>query len=657
MPFYKIALAVLAMGIFGFNAVVSKIGLQEFSPLLFNLLRFIVVFPCLFFIARPAISWSLLAAIAGTLSIGHLSFANIGLALGASPGTYVLIQQTGSLFAIFFAYVLLGHRPSKFDLAGITLGTIGVYWICVSKGTQGNFWAIIFMLASACTWALGYILIKKADAESLGIVSWTSIFAIPCLCISSGAIEGVEEIFYSLSNASPIAWSAVLYSGWISMLGAGGILAYLMRTEPIAKVVPYYLLVPLFGCLFSALLLGEELHQATIVGGLCILGGLVVVRFGPSIFFAAGNFFKKVYVKGGIMSVLMGMSLSAQSENTPAQYIDVAIIGGGCAGLSAALVTAEYDFQTCVFMGPKPGGALNEKTIVGNWPGKQITYGDTIIEELQKQAQKFGAHLIDESIVMCDLTTYPFAVTSANGDRYLAAAVLIATGTSERKLEAENCQTYLSKGIFSNTMVYKNWQEFQDQAKNSTSLVIGGGVDAVKKAIYLCRAGAAKVFMAFRGENLNVSPLRKKMLDSYSQIEFIPEAKVQAFLGDGTKLHAVLLAANEDQVNVPLDCAVISVGRVPNTQLFKNTLKLDEKEAIMLQGATQQTTISGVFAAGDATTAQIYGQAAIAAGDGMKAGYEIINFLKAQRDIKRVHDESNLAYGHLPNPLLACKHK
>lgn len=654
MPLYKVALAVLSMGIFGFNAVASKIGLQEFPPLLFNLLRFIVVLPSLLFIARPTISWSMLAAIAFSLSIGHLSFANIGLALGASAGTYVLIQQTGTLFAIFFAYVLLDHKPSKFDLAGIALGLVGIYWICAAKGTQGSLWAIVFMIASACTWALGYILIKKAEVPSFAIASWTSIFAIPCLCVSSATFEGFEKMSDSFANASLMGWGTVFYSGWISMLGAGGILAYLMRSEPVSKVVPYYMLVPLFGCLFAAVFLGEELNEATLLGGTSIFAGLLVARFGGQVSTVFVKIFRRLRVKEGMMTILAATSFSAHLESMLPQSIDVAIIGGGCAGLSAALVTAEYAFDTHVFMGPQPGGALNEKTIVGNWPGKPTGFGYVIMEELQKQAQKFGAHLIDESVVKCNLAKSPFEIISSSGQLYLASTVLIATGTSERELEVDSCKAYVGKGIFSNTMVYKHWSEFQDQAKNATALVVGGGVDAVKKAVYLCKGGAAKVFLAFRGDSLNVSPLRKKMLGAYKQIECIPQARVQAFLGDGTKLQATVLIANQDQLNVPLDCAVISIGRVPNTQLFKNTLIFDEKEAIILQGSTQQTSIPGVFAAGDATAAYAYGQAAIASGDGMKAGYEMVSYLRA---LKPGDSENSRSCGHLPSLSSAYRHR
>ncbi len=284
MSWQKVLLAVLVMIVFGLNAVFSKLGLLEFPPLLFTLLRFLILLPGIFFVARPSISWPMLIAITFTLSIGFLLFANVGLKLGATAGTYAFIQQTGSIFALFAAFLLLGHRPSLFDIGGIVLGLIGIYWISTSNGIEGSPLALFFLVASAITWGFGFTLVKKAHAPSIPTIIWTSIFVIPFLAIASVAIEGKELILSSLSNASPAAWATVFFSGWVSMLGAGGILMYLMRTEQVAKVVPFNMLVPVTACLFSYLLLGEQLTQDLFIGGAWILSGLVACQIIPKLF-------------------------------------------------------------------------------------------------------------------------------------------------------------------------------------------------------------------------------------------------------------------------------------------------------------------------------------------------------------------------------------
>ncbi len=284
MPLRKVLMALLVMLIFGMNAVMSKIGLQEFPPLFFTLLRFAILLPGVLFIARPKMSWAMLIAITSTLSIGFLLFANLGLWLGASAGTYVFIQQTGSIFAIGAAYLLLGKRPSSFDITGILLGLVGIYWICSSNGISASITALSCLVASAITWGLGFILVKKANAPSIPTIVWTSIFVIPILAIASLAIEGSDAIGTSIKSASLFGWSTVFFSGWVSMLGAGGMLMYLMRTEEVSKVVPYNMLVPVTGCLFSSLLLGEQIGISLLLGGCWILLGLVVAQIAPRFF-------------------------------------------------------------------------------------------------------------------------------------------------------------------------------------------------------------------------------------------------------------------------------------------------------------------------------------------------------------------------------------
>lgn len=280
MSLSKIFLAVLAMLVFGLNAVLAKIGLMEIPPLLFNFIRFVFVLPCLLFIARPNISWAMLAMITGSLSILHLCLTNVALAMGASAGMYVLLLQTGSLFALLFTFLLIGTKPTVYDLVGIICGLFGIYWICTDKGAHGDLLAIFMLIGSAAMWGLGFTLVKKAHAPSLPTTVWTSVFAIPFLGVASGSMEGIDSILLTFQQASLFSWFTVLFSSWVSMLGAGGILMYLMRTESVAKVVPFNMLTPLFGCFFSQIILGEQITLAMVIGGVFILCGLMVSQFG-----------------------------------------------------------------------------------------------------------------------------------------------------------------------------------------------------------------------------------------------------------------------------------------------------------------------------------------------------------------------------------------
>lgn len=281
MPFRKVLIALLVMTIFGLNAVMSKLGLAEFPPLLFTLLRFAILLPGVFFIARPAMSWSMLAAISASLSFGFLLFANMGLWLGASAGTYSFIAQTGTIFAIGATYLILGNKPSVFDIGGILLGLIGIYWICSSDGIEGSIAALSCLVGSAAMWGLGFTLVKKAHAPSIPTIVWTSIFVIPPLAIASITFEGTDVIWQSITDASLTGWMTILFSGWVSMLGAGSMMMYLIKTESVAKVVPYNMLVPVTGCFFSWFIMNEQLSPNLLFGGSWILLGLILAQIIP----------------------------------------------------------------------------------------------------------------------------------------------------------------------------------------------------------------------------------------------------------------------------------------------------------------------------------------------------------------------------------------
>lgn len=276
MPIHKILLALLAMAIIGANTTFSKIGLNEFPPILFSFFRFAFILPLAFFIPRPKISWSLLILIALSLGGLHIALVNIGLHLGASAASTSFIIQSGSLFAIFFAYLLLKAKPSLYDFIGIALGFIGIILIFSEKNLSGSLISLGFCLASASMWGLGYTLVKKANTAALPVTIWMSLLISPFLALLSLLIEGGELILTSITEATLIGWSSALFSSWASMLGAGGIIMYLMRTEAVAKVAPLNMLIPVFGILTSIIWLNEPLSYTQLIGGLWILLGIVV---------------------------------------------------------------------------------------------------------------------------------------------------------------------------------------------------------------------------------------------------------------------------------------------------------------------------------------------------------------------------------------------
>jgi len=326
-----------------------------------------------------------------------------------------------------------------------------------------------------------------------------------------------------------------------------------------------------------------------------------------------------------VFNLLSVFSLYSQ---TNVSQVDVAIIGGGCSGLSAAMVLSEYDWKTAVYSGPKKGGSLNVKTVVGNWPGRTTTLGSAILSDLDEQLGSFRQNIRETSVTACNFSNYPFELSLSDGNKVLAKTVLIATGTQERKLKTEGFDLYWEKGIWSNDAFYKyDLKPYLEAVKGKTVVVIGGGIDALRKAVYSIRGGAKKAIILVRSDGMNVDPKHQKMLAQMKEIEINKNSTVAAFVGDGSSLQSVLVKTPEGEMHIETSHVVLAIGRLPNSDLFRGLISLDQDGCIELENG-QQSSLPGVFAAGDVTTSFAYGQGAIAAGDGMKAAYEIIQFLE-----------------------------
>ncbi|MDP3531905.1 MAG: NAD(P)/FAD-dependent oxidoreductase [Alphaproteobacteria bacterium] len=327
--------------------------------------------------------------------------------------------------------------------------------------------------------------------------------------------------------------------------------------------------------------------------------------------------------------VILGFTFSAALSAEG--LVDVAVIGGGCAGLSAAMVTSEHGFNTIIFNGPMPGGDLNVKTEVGNWPGITFNWGNNIIPKLLKQTNKFGAKILHESVVKIDWAQKPFLLTTNYGNEYKAKKILIATGTKERLLEVPGAAENRVKLLY-NSDIHRDLRRYNSQARGQKIAIIGGGVDAIKKAYYAVKARAAEVHLFVRGTQLNLPPWRKKFINKKSDIVKVhfnhDVSKIESLGEQTTRLYF----KNGSLSPFDAGLVVVSAGRVPRSDLFKGHLDLDQKGLIKVTQNTQQTSVEGVYAAGDVTNVSgPQPQAGIAAGDGMRAGYAIVDALISEK--------------------------
>ncbi|NGX39236.1 MAG: Glucosaminate ammonia-lyase [Chlamydiae bacterium] len=305
------------------------------------------------------------------------------------------------------------------------------------------------------------------------------------------------------------------------------------------------------------------------------------------------------------------------------EVLSVAVIGAGPAGLGSALVTGREQIETHIFQGGKLGGPLNAYTCLGNWPASVPGKGEVVIERLIEQVKKFGCHFHEEAITAIDFSDWPYRISTDVGKEYYAKAVILAMGSSQKRLKVKGENAYMGKGV--EMYVYAT---SADRFSGKRVVVVGAGLDAVKKACILAKT-AERVTLVVRGNQLqkpffNVKIAKKRM----GKIDVLYHAEVQEICGDAERVTHIILNGPYGRRVISADALVLGIGIVPNTALVEGQVPVDGRGYILLEGRSQKTPLFGVFAAGNVSDPR-YHQAAISAGDGMKAGYDAIAFFNA----------------------------
>ena len=302
--------------------------------------------------------------------------------------------------------------------------------------------------------------------------------------------------------------------------------------------------------------------------------------------------------------------------------LPVAIIGSGPAGLSSALYVSRGNVFTTVFQGSKPGGQLTGTSYVENWPGIQKMMGAEIINMLKEQAASFGATFSNDIVEKVDFSSWPYKLTTDSGKEIYALAVIIATGASPKKLNIEGEQEYWGKGVTTCAICDAPYH------KGGQVVVIGGGDSAAEEALQLALY-AKKVTMLVRGQTMRASASMQEKLKQYQNIEIMYNVGVNKILGDGAAVNSIEIIDNKTKQisKMPIGGVFLAIGHDPNTEIFKNFLKVDSTGYLIVKHPTQETSKHGVYAAGDVVDNR-YRQAGVAAGDGIKAALDALEFLR-----------------------------
>lgn len=304
---------------------------------------------------------------------------------------------------------------------------------------------------------------------------------------------------------------------------------------------------------------------------------------------------------------------------------NVIIIGSGCAGWTAAIYAARANLKPIVVTGETPGGLLTTTSIVENYPGfPEGIDGSEFMENLKKQAERFGARTRYGSVVeSVQLKKTPFEVT-IDGEVVQTKTVIIAVGAGHRHLGLTSEEKLEKKGVTYCATCDGPLPVF----RNKPLVVVGGGDSACEEALYLTRFGS-QVYLVHRRDQLRASKIMVERVLADPKIKMVWDSAIEEILDVSKNVVTGVRVKNlKTQQITELACSgvFIAVGHVPNTQIFKGQLEMNEAGYLQVQHPTTKTNIPGVFSCGDCVD-HIYRQAITAAGTGCAAAIDAERYI------------------------------
>ncbi|ATS05679.1 thioredoxin-disulfide reductase [Porphyromonas gingivalis] len=300
------------------------------------------------------------------------------------------------------------------------------------------------------------------------------------------------------------------------------------------------------------------------------------------------------------------------------------IIGSGPAGYTAAIYASRANLNPILYEGIQPGGQLTTTTEVENFPGypEGIT-GTELMEDLRKQATRFGADIRSGIATKADLSKAPYRITIDGEKEITADTLIISTGATAKYLGLADETKYAGMGV----SACATCDGFFYRKKKVA--VVGGGDTACEEALYLASL-AEHVYLIVRKNYLRASKVMQERVMNTANITVLFEHNTVGLFGENGVEGAHLVKRkgepDEEMVDIAIDGFFLAIGHTPNSKIFADYLDLDEVGYILTEGSSPRTKVSGVFAAGDVADPH-YRQAITAAGSGCKAAIEAERYL------------------------------
>tara|TARA_B100002051_G_scaffold221458_1_gene215447 strand:- start:567 stop:1499 length:933 start_codon:yes stop_codon:yes gene_type:complete len=299
------------------------------------------------------------------------------------------------------------------------------------------------------------------------------------------------------------------------------------------------------------------------------------------------------------------------------------IIGSGPAGYTAAVYASRALLDPILIQGIQPGGQLTITTEVENWPGEKEIQGPDLMTNLEDHAKAAGTNIINNTIMKLDLKKYPFLAISDNGNEYEAESIILATGAQAKWLGLKSEDKY--KGFGVSACATCDGFFF----RNEIIAVIGGGNTAVEEALFLTKF-AKKVILIHRRDTLRAEKILQERLFNNPKVEVIWNSVLKEIIGIDNPLcvEAIKIENQKNNKEIEIACkgVFIAIGHAPSNELILNQLETHNGGYVVTKPNSTETSIPGVFAAGDITDFK-YRQAVTAAGMGCMAALEAEKFL------------------------------
>ncbi len=309
------------------------------------------------------------------------------------------------------------------------------------------------------------------------------------------------------------------------------------------------------------------------------------------------------------------------------EHVKCLIIGSGPAGYTAAIYAARANMSPVLYQGTQPGGQLTTTNDVENFPGypEGIT-GPEMMIQLQQQAQRFGTDVRDGWITKVDFSGDIHKVWVNDTKEILCDTVIISTGASAKYLGLESEQKYLKLGGGVSACAVCDGFFY----RNQEVVIVGAGDSACEEAHYLSKL-CKKVTMLVRRDEFRASKIMQARVENTENIDILYNTETDEVLGDGQVVTGVRVFNNktDEKFDIPATGFFVAIGHKPNTDIFKDFLKLDETGYIINEPGSAKTNIDGVFVSGDAAD-HVYRQAITAAGTGCMAALDAERYLAAK---------------------------